>query len=286
MLEKCLDRDPDQIKLNGKKIFAEENLNNRQKRHIYSVLRNTVKMNKQLLEKSLEIAHRMGCDNVDDALSIMEILANKVNKKGINVNDALNGLDMEKFIIDIQRDIVIATEIADRSDLKFLNSLNAVYHYHKHGENFANCQVEVYLCKVPDRLIQDANLVLIDNFSDGLVRKCYLNDQNMLAFVFESPPTADGAAGNRRIGSIHHNPKFGNNFRTNLENQHQTAEPVPDYLANLSDTVANLIGVTGLKIFLNFMDGSRLNWNDFFNWSNSKLMSHSETSSNPESSEK
>lgn len=117
-------------------------------------------------------------------------------------------INTNEFIDKIRSDCKIAMGIADQGGVGYENPLLAVYHYYKHGEEFAavlqNNNIEVYLDKLPAKIIQDGNLTEIERVQnpDGTIfmRKSYTTSQNQLAVVIEG-------CNDRKISTMFRNSK-------------------------------------------------------------------------------
>jgi hypothetical protein len=166
-----LGKDANNVEVNGIKIF--QNLTERQKARVCTVIQSSSRKNAAVVTLALQITEKMKLNNIDDFLSIVEILAAELNKrnKGVPQSDAINAIrqNMQGFIDGINKDVRVAEQLASKSDLKFADPLRAVYHFRKHGADFPSRvgtqnPIEVYLNQVPDKLITDANLVEIGTF--------------------------------------------------------------------------------------------------------------------------
>lgn len=148
--------------------------------------------------------------------------------KNIDATHLNQSIDNKSFIETIQHDKNVAMRIASENDLKFRSDLLAVYHYHKHGEEFASImshqQIDVYLTQVPEGLIQDANLIRNEtvNNSNGsylFTRKYYITPEDHFAIVIESP---EGGQMSKNISTMFQNggsyEKFTNGFTTQPDN--------------------------------------------------------------------
>lgn len=107
----------------------------------------------------------------------------------------LEPIDTPSFINKLKKDYKVATKIANNKNLKFDSPLLAVYHFRKHGEEFASfiaseqINVKVYLTIVPRKIVQDGNLTNIETVTnaDGssFIRKTYLTPQDHFAVTIE-----------------------------------------------------------------------------------------------------
>lgn len=163
----------------------------------------------------------------------------------------LAAVNTQDFISKIQNDYNIAADIANRNGLKFENPLLAVYHYRKHGAEFAsvikNPNIEVYLSKVPASLIQDGNLTNIETVTnpDGssFVRKTYITPQDQFAVVIEG-------LDDRTISTIFNN---GDAYQRHRANFSTTPKWNIDLLGPISEQFAQMFGFRGrFSIFVNF----------------------------------
>ena len=81
-----------------------------------------------------------------------------------NTLNHLGGAGKNSFINGICKDLKKATECAQKAGLKFETPLTAVYHYRKHGDEFANFimksgnKIEVYLGPVKNHIFSESNL--------------------------------------------------------------------------------------------------------------------------------
>lgn len=96
-LEKCYGKNPNDVELGGKKVFA--NMNEMQKGRIDKVFGGSArKYNQNIVKTAHDIAEFMGCTSVDELMSIIEIVAAEV--KGIysfNLFTAFIGLRTVHF---------------------------------------------------------------------------------------------------------------------------------------------------------------------------------------------
>jgi hypothetical protein len=159
-----------------------------------------------------------------------------------DVNAAhLNKINTKQFISSIENDSNIANEIARRNGLKFDDPLKAVYHYRKHGDDFAsvvkNQRIDVYLTKVPASLINDGNLTNIENVncSDGtsFVRKIYITPDNLFAVVIENLEE-------RTISSMYQKPPETFN---NHQSQFSDTPKWNFVFEGLSDNIRKVMGI-------------------------------------------
>lgn len=163
----------------------------------------------------------------------------------------LAAVNNQEFITKIQNDYNIAIAIANRNGLKFENSLLAVYHYHKHGEEFAsvikNPNIEVYLSKVPASLIRDGNLTNIETVTNPneptFVRKTYITPQDQFAVVIEG-------LDDQTISTMFVN---GDAYNTHRANFNTTSHCKIDLIGPISEQFAEIFGFRGrFSIFVNF----------------------------------
>ena len=75
------DMNADDIDVNGKKIF--QNLSDRQKSQVNKVIGGTAGKNEHILNEAINISRQMGCDNVDDVLSVVELLCAELKQSKV-----------------------------------------------------------------------------------------------------------------------------------------------------------------------------------------------------------
>jgi len=68
----ALGGDPEDIEVNGKKIFAEKNLDNLQKHRVHNILKDK---KPEDVKVALEVSEKMGLNNPHDVLEIVEIVS-------------------------------------------------------------------------------------------------------------------------------------------------------------------------------------------------------------------
>ncbi|KAI2807891.1 hypothetical protein BLOT_005831, partial [Blomia tropicalis] len=207
------DMNADDIDVNGKKIF--QNLSDRQKSQVNKVIGGTAGKNEHILNEAINISRQMECDNVDDVLSVVELLCAEIKQKHPNIQtkdisaSELQTFDKTKFIKGIKHDCEVAMKICQNKDLKFEDPLKAAYHYRKHGSDFPavlkNQKIEVYLTKVPSNIIQDGNLANIETVTnrDGstFITKTYITHDDKFAIVIENMDSRIISSMYRKSGS-------------------------------------------------------------------------------------
>lgn len=166
----------------------------------------------------------------------------------------VNSLDNRTFISSVQSDFDVAMRIASDNHMKFKDPLLAIYHYRKHGEDFPsvvrNQNIEVYLTKVPARLIQDANLTTIEtvNRPDGtsFVRKFYITRDDKFAVVMEN---SDGTQLDQTISSMYQKGGAYESHRSNFVTEPQWNF---DLMNGIEEQITQHMGFRGLySIFIN-----------------------------------
>ena len=78
-VKKCLGKELSDVELNGEKIF--ENLNDRQRGEVSRKLGGTAKNNSSIVNTAHSIAEEMGCKTLEEFLSLVELVAKKVEGK-------------------------------------------------------------------------------------------------------------------------------------------------------------------------------------------------------------
>lgn len=160
-------------------------------------------------------------------------------------------VNTQDFIAQIQNDFNIAMDIANRNGVKFENPLLAVYHYRKHGQEFAsvikNPKIEVYLTKVPASLIQDGNLTNIETVTNPngttFVRKTYITPQDQFAVVIEG-------LDDQKISTMFLN---GDAYQKHRGHFSTTSRCEIDLVGPISEQFAQIFGFRGkFSIFVNF----------------------------------
>ncbi|KAH9501926.1 hypothetical protein DERF_012735, partial [Dermatophagoides farinae] len=249
---KCLEKiNADKIEIDGKKIF--DNLNDRQKSRLNNVIGDTAGKNENILNEAISIVIGMGMNNIDDVLSIVEILTAELKK--LFPNHHFQFIDKESFIWNILSDSKIAMDIASKNDVHFEDPLKAVYHYRKHGHEFPNVlkqnRIDVYLDKLPKHLIDITNLAQMETVTNDVdktsfVRKYYMTPDDKFAVVIENLDGKTISSMYRKLGCYneHHSQ-----FPATNDQQQWSIDPFD----GIHEQLAKSMGFRAhIPIYLNF----------------------------------
>ena len=212
-LAKVYGKKIEDIELNGKKIF--DNMDDRQKGRFKKVF-GPIKYNKEIIDTAHNIAEAMSFDNVDQLMSMTEIInAEAGGKTGTDLTNHLNNLKSSgktAFIDNLNNDLKKAGKIANQSHLNFTDPLTAVYHYRKHGQDFPSKMdsATFYFKKVPKQIFKENYLRETKTFQDGTTQKFYITPNDDFGVVMEKP---DG----NNVSSMYSKPGAFEKFSSEMD---------------------------------------------------------------------
>jgi hypothetical protein len=250
-LKKSYTIDPNEVELNGQKIF--QNMDDRQKRRIGKVFGGSAKCNKDIVAAAHAVAESMHCTTANELMSIVEIVVSEVKgKSGPDLTTALNhieGAGKTSFIDSINRDIKAATECAQKGGLHFESPLIAVYHYRKHGAEFPKAfmkfgnRFEVFVGPVQNEIFRDSNLREVCRLQDGIVRKIYATADNHYGVITSTP---NGA----KISTIFQNPGCNQDFIHKLAEYFKNATGPSQPVSDVAQRLARYLGLGSLQVYI------------------------------------